>query len=240
MPQYAQTITALYTQAHEASWPLHDVLLLRDAHELALRAFTGQYRPCGKPFTCHLVGTASILAHAGASAPVAAAGLLHAAYRFGVFDRGVVGPSVPARREVRRAVGHEVEALVLGYETLPWDPSSIRALSRMGVPEGSEDVVAMRIANVVEECFDGGMRYSKKWESKRDLVAGAQGELLRIANALRLPRLEEALAQALRTVRETRVPAELVADRGECFRPVPLPGRRSTRRARRRLVQPPA
>jgi hypothetical protein len=240
MQRFAQTITTLYAEAREAGWRLDDLLALRDAHELAVRLFAGQHRPCGKPFTCHLVGTASVLVHAGAPAPVAAAGLLHAAYRFGVFDRGVTGPCVPARRLVRGAVGPDVESLVFGYETLPWDPSSIRALSRMGVPEGSEEVVAMRLANVVEECFDGGMLYSLKWEAKRDLVAGAQGELLGIAHSLRLPRLEQALADALRTVRELRVPADLVADRGECFRPVPLPGRRSTRRARRRLVRPSA
>jgi hypothetical protein len=185
MQRFAQTITTLYAEAREAGWRLDDLLALRDAHELAVRLFAGQHRPCGKPFTCHLVGTASVLVHAGAPAPVAAAGLLHAAYRFGVFDRGVTGPCVPARRLVRGAVGPDVESLVFGYETLPWDPSSIRALSRMGVPEGSEEVVAMRLANVVEECFDGGMLYSLKWEAKRDLVAGAQGELLGIAHSLR-------------------------------------------------------
>ena len=75
----AQTNLALYQQLHDLGYTPEKLADIREAYELATALFAGRFRPCGRPFTAHLVGTASVLAKLGAPAAVVAAGLLHAA-----------------------------------------------------------------------------------------------------------------------------------------------------------------
>ena len=122
---YAQTNIRLYRQLDERGYAPDDVGAVGRAYELALRLFTCVYRGSGKPFLAHAVGTASILASLRARMPVIAAGLLHAAYTHGEFGNGWRGVSPPKRREVRRAVGEEVESLVARYTELAWHAGTI-------------------------------------------------------------------------------------------------------------------
>lgn len=176
---YAQTNIQLYNQLIGANCPEDDLTLIRRAYELAVPLFAGLYRPSGKTFLDHVVGTASIAHAVGAKATLAAAGLLHSAYSHG--DFGFVG-RISARARRRRmvhAVGSEVETYVRMYTELPWSMRDARALSGRiedMTPTG-RDVVLLRVVNELEDHLDGATlycysaaRHKEKLEQRREVL----------------------------------------------------------------------
>ena len=105
MQHYAQTITQLLSQLQRDGYSLTELGLVGNAYKLAVSLFTGLYRPSGKTFIAHLVGTASILSSLHAAPKVVAAGLVHAAYSHGDFGGWSKGISSARRREVRNVLG---------------------------------------------------------------------------------------------------------------------------------------
>jgi hypothetical protein len=65
-----------------------DIINIKSAHWTALLLSSGGYRPCGRPFINHLIGTASVLVHFGFEARLIVAALLHAAYTHAPKMRG--------------------------------------------------------------------------------------------------------------------------------------------------------
>ena len=108
---------ALYQQLHQLGYANESLARIRAAYEVAANLFAGRFRPCGRTFIAHLVGTGSILAELGAAEPVVAAGLLHAAYEQG--DFGFIRWR-HRRGHVRNIVGAAVEDLVWRYDGLKW------------------------------------------------------------------------------------------------------------------------
>lgn len=75
-----QTPAGLLHQARKRGYPAAELEQMAHALLLALRLFNGGYRPCGRPFINHAVGTASVLVHYGFEMRLVLAGLLHATY----------------------------------------------------------------------------------------------------------------------------------------------------------------
>ena len=183
---YAQTNIQLYNQLIRENRPAADLILIRQAYELAVRLFAGLYRPCGKTFLDHVVGTASIVHAVQGKPALTAAGLLHSAYSHG--DFGLFG-RISARSRSKRmidSVGVEVEAYVRMYTELPWNGRSIRALAGRidGMTETEREVVALRVANELEDHLNGGTLYcyraaqhKSKLEEKRDALSGLASTL---------------------------------------------------------------
>lgn len=196
---YAQTNLQLLNQLRAVPWPLSEVVLVHNAYEWALPLFSAQFRPSGKPFLAHLVGTASVLADHGARAEVVAAGLLHASYAQGEWGDGHGGAPVRARREaLQAALGTEVEDLVHRYTGLRWNATSVADLRRRATeltpPES--DVVLMRLANLLEDYLDLGMAYCDKGQKTThdDSVLDAA---VAMAREMGVPALAEELARAV-------------------------------------------
>ncbi len=76
MNYYAQTNIQLFGQMLREGYSNADLGCVRNAYELVMWLFTGIYRPSGKAFVEHLVGTAGILSSLHAPVEVVAAGLL--------------------------------------------------------------------------------------------------------------------------------------------------------------------
>ena len=125
MAPYAQTNIQFFNQLRSLEYSAADLVLVRDSYELAMELFAGRFRPSGKPFLCHLVGTASILASLKVSPVLVAAGLLHAAYMQGNFGAARGGMSRAKRRRVRSVVSDEVEKLVASYGKLLWSEKTV-------------------------------------------------------------------------------------------------------------------
>src|SRR5262245_40769850 len=128
MSPYAQTNVQLFDQLQREGYPNPELTFINTAYDLACQLCTGLYRPCGKTFIDHLVGTASILASLHASAELVAAALLHAVYEHGDFGKEPKGISVEKRAQVKQIVGEQVEEYVARYTALRWSAITIATI----------------------------------------------------------------------------------------------------------------
>src|ERR1700676_5647271 len=99
MQHYAQTNIQLFNQLHRKGYSESDLARVSAAYAFAARVFTGCFRPSGKVFLAHLVGTGSILAELHRPIATIAAGLLHSVYTHGEFGDGARGLSEGKREE---------------------------------------------------------------------------------------------------------------------------------------------
>jgi (p)ppGpp synthase/HD superfamily hydrolase len=220
----AQTNLQLFNQLRDARYPHGDCLRIKDAYQLAACLFSTAFRPSGKAFLAHLVGTASTLAAVRARTPVIAAGLLHAAYasgRFGGTDSGMSGTK---RERVRRVVGREIENLVARYTVLRWnDPESISAVrARLHTLEPVDrDVILVRLANELEDQLDLGALYCGDADQRRQRIKSSHLLLIAIAEELGVPLLASWLDRACRATIAAEVPRGLRGSAKGSFRIVP-------------------
>jgi hypothetical protein len=151
----AQTNLSLYEKLDALGYSPEALRYVRDCYELATTHVAGRFRPSGKTFIAHLIGTASILAEIEAPLPVVSAGLLHGVYRHG--DFGLVSRK-RKRARVRAVAGDAVEKLVWGYTWATWSDRSIEALAERPdlPPEPERTYLLMRLANDLEEYLDRG------------------------------------------------------------------------------------
>jgi len=161
MHTYAQTNVQLFNQLRSEGYSKNERQRVLTAYELAMRLFTGLFLPSGKPFIDHLVGTASILASLHVSIEIVTAGLIHAAYLHGDFGGARKGISKAKQKQVRDAVGEEVEEYVARYDGLHWNPETMLrlhdALDELGLVD--RNVLLMRLANELEHHLDIGVLY---------------------------------------------------------------------------------
>lgn len=196
----AQTNLQLYRQLQDAGYGSDSVENINEAYFLAADCTSMLFRGSGKPFVCHLVGTASALVYENCRAEIVTAALLHAVYQ----DR-VPFPHATSLEDRRRVLeerfGADTEALVYGYQEF-----ELEQLDRYDKAELAErsDVVFMRLADELEDLYDFGLlMHGKKGED--DSVKGTAAwrlsqkktllpELLRAARAIDANRLADAIA----------------------------------------------
>lgn len=184
MTALAQTNLQLYRQMQDLSYRPHDLVLVDQAHRLAMQLFAGHYRPNNKPFIAHLVGTASILVATHQPAYVIAAGLLHSAYQLGL-GRASVQVKPRYRKELATLLGEQAEQLVYEYSNRRWSfqdfiisPDDLLSLS-------SEEklLYLIKLADIHEEFVDAGHHYQPQkkllWdEDKRPSYLQDVGKLI--------------------------------------------------------------
>jgi hypothetical protein len=186
------SLSGLVELARARGYLAFDIKKIMSAHWTALGLSNGGYRPCGRPFLNHLIGTASVLVHYGFESRLVQAALLHAAY-----SHAPPGETPRAAIEaVTRALGgpgHTVERLVHAY--------TIRAARwrRLAPLENWQDVAlmaeidiaVMAIANAIDMHLSGEVRTTGRTDiDDRDAVSKA-GE---ICAALGVPGLAATLA----------------------------------------------
>jgi hypothetical protein len=148
----AQTAPQLYCQLARMGMPDSDLARIRAACLLGARVTAGLLRGSGKPFACHLVGVASLVAEClPGDADAIVAALLHAMYQ----ERVPFGTDSDTRRQrLLGAAGERVETLVARYE----DASPL--CSTMERPDTrdplSRIVRVMQLADELEDAVDGG------------------------------------------------------------------------------------
>jgi (p)ppGpp synthase/HD superfamily hydrolase len=157
----AQTNVQLFNQLRSEGYSKPERQFVLAAYEFGMRLFTGLFLPSGKPFIDHLVGTASILASLHVSIEIVTAGLIHAAYLHGDFGGARKGISKAKQKQVRDAVGEEVEDYVARYDALLWSPDRMLLVRDRVDDLGPVDrnVVLMRLANELEHHLDLGVLY---------------------------------------------------------------------------------
>ena len=218
---FAQTNVQLFNQMRALGYPTPDLEAVRAGYDTAILLFAGRFRPSGKTFLAHLVGTASVLAAYGAHAPLITAGLVHASDTGGGFP-GEIGSDYDAqRRWLRTRVGTFAEAIVHEYRRLDraWIDHVVETdIDRL--PLNVAYAVVLRIANLIEELLDHQSAYYGTLEESESRVAEhAQWAAVYEAVAARLgarEMLSAALDLATR-VDPSEVPPELRSSRTRDF-----------------------
>lgn len=216
---YAQTHPQLLNQLRDRGYGSSDLVTIDSAHTYARALFAGSYRASGKPFICHLVGTASVLASLHMPVTVVAAGLLHAAYTLGEFGAGWLGISDLKRAQVRQRMGSEIEDLVNRYTLHPWEvdtPAELEARLTKGDAIDRE-VVLIRLANEVDDHFDSGILYCRNAADRLVRVQHVRNPVVALARRLEQPALSHALETAFEQCLSARVTVQLPTPYDQSF-----------------------
>jgi (p)ppGpp synthase/HD superfamily hydrolase len=222
MYKYAQTNIQLYRQIRSAGYSANSLRELSSAYTLASFLFSAQYRANGKPFVCHLVGTASILAAHNAPWPVVLAGLLHAAYAEGNF--GSAWPKITHRQRklVRDVIGGDADQLVEAYTAFMWNADVAERLVQEihGLDEVPRSVVLMRIANELEEAITEDILFEPK--IRRSGKARCLPYCSQLAEALGRQELAQEIIEVVQDISKSHVPDELITERSGSYLRPPL------------------
>jgi hypothetical protein len=217
---FAQTNLQLLAQLRRAGWAPDEVEAVAAGYRLAAQVLAGWYRPSGKPFVDHFVGTASVAAAAGARPAVVRAALLHNAYGGVLASDG----SPKRRQQVRAAIGPEAEHLVWAFSNFAWDDAAVLdLLARVDdLTPLEHDLVVLRLANEVDDHLDLGLLHSRQDRLDDDRIielADAIDDAV-LADALRRVAREEAAAAVEPGVRSDQRLSYFVG-------PPPSPARRA-------------
>lgn len=210
MHSYAQTNLQLFNQLRHDGYSNTERICILNGYKLAMCLFTGCFRPSGKTFIAHLVGTASILSSLHVPASVVAAGLIHAAYANGNFGYGGKGISNAKREQLRCGVGKEIEEYVARYTALQWNEQTIPAIvDRFDTLTAIDrDVLLIRLANELEEYLDLGLLYCG--DIKHQQYTNHNSHLMvKMAEKLGFPTLAVELERMLQETASAEIPLEL-------------------------------
>ena len=145
-----QTHLELFMQMAETNnYRPQDIENCNKAYTLALNCVYNMARASGKPFICHLVGTASILVAQKAEIDVVVAGLMHA-----LFQNRVNVPGTNTIEERYKWVGNHfnqhIAQLVLDYTEFENVPMSDMHLMEKE-KKNFQEVLMMRLADELED-----------------------------------------------------------------------------------------
>ncbi|GEM_PF-3536393 len=191
----AQTHLQLLRQARDAGYGKEDILVLRRDYETALRLFGHQMRYSGRPFVCHVIGSASAALHEGFSLTLVRAALNHAAYTSGRFPSGARGKRADHTRWLKDRVGLEVEALISDITDYPYSAQLIIEKSHADVNAFSareREILNFEVCNDVDHGCDYGAAIEK---SPNWPVEGYVDAIIRLSRNLGLPYCTQALEE---------------------------------------------
>lgn len=147
-----QTNLQLYKQMIRAGFSDMDLLLTQKAYLLTAALTGSMLRGSGKPFVCHLVGTASVVVECGMQRAFITAALLHAVYQQRIPFPGA--ETLFQRREyIHQQFGAEVEELLHGYHQL--ESISLHSLSDQQLQE-RRGLIILRLADEIDDLADNG------------------------------------------------------------------------------------
>ena len=194
LSRVAQTNVALYRQMHGLGYDSSSLRLVRDAYELVCVPFAGHYRACGKPFVCHLVGTASVMGWLGAKPELVVAALMHSVYEASLAFGSNVDQVRLTPARIRSELGDGVERLVAAYRDTPWNLATFPALASESRSASGEraDVLLLRLANELDDHLDCSMAYCSR---ERQRIDAAFELWVEMATSLGFPALADALRQ---------------------------------------------
>ena len=154
LPAVAQTLPQFFCQLSKVGFDDAALQRLRDTCMFIVSSTSGVWRGSGKPFSCHLIGTASLVVEAlPDQEEMIHAALLHGTYRTRV--SGELLDEDAQRQSVRNRWGDAVEALMYAYQRAgPLLPGKM--------PEQSfsdnlqRKVRILQLADQLDDGLDGG------------------------------------------------------------------------------------
>jgi GT2 family glycosyltransferase len=193
--ELAQSRSDLLDQAAQRGYGDEALAQLAKAWRLMQTYMNASYRPCGRPFINHLVGTASVLIRYGFRLDIVLAGLMHTIYTHR--PQALSGPA--GTQEASRLLGgpgKPVEKRVRAYSL-----RGENGLSDMGDANAltvfDAEIVAIAAANEIDMHLSGEYRYTRR--SHADQLPQMQ-MIEHVCQLLGVPGLHATLAQASRNV----------------------------------------
>lgn len=213
--ELGQTRSALLDLAQERGYVRDELALLANAYHLSHILMDGGYRPCGRPFINHLVGTASVLVRYGFRAETVAAGLLHSAYTHCPADAAggqPVGEAVCAALGGRGSpLERRVRAYTLREQHAPGADAEPADLSTLSVLEA--EIIAMTAANELDMYLSGEFRHSGRTDT---IPQRACEQIAEVCELLAVDGLYAALRREQQ--RAASIPAEFITGRPFSYR----------------------
>ena len=193
--ELAQSRAQLMELARARGYPAAALALMSRACQVAAGLVDGGFRPCGRPFVQHLIGTAGVLVRYDFGTEIVIEALLHAAYTHrkiaAVSVQGILAGLLPAIeprvREYTRRAGRVTQAAAA---------SSLRDV----------EIAAIEAANEIDMRLSGEYAYSGR---PAELGPEQATRLVRILELLDVRGMASTLEAAL--VEHHDVPRELVS-----------------------------
>ena len=218
-----QTNVQLLRQMSAAGYGSEDLIAVARAYTLGTRLFSGRYRACGKPFVCHLVGTAAILVWLRAPISSVICGLLHAAYQEGDFGNHADGMTRRKRDYVRSVIGETAEDLIAAY-TL--SSRTARALverhakfSQLTPLETT--ILLVQLANELEDYRETSVLYMRNADYRLNSIRLSAASQMEMAHLLGFPALAEAMRETYGASLATTIPPELRSSKDNGYTLIP-------------------
>jgi GT2 family glycosyltransferase len=193
-----QTRSDLLDLAQERGYRARDLAIIADAYHLAHVLTAGGYRPCGRPFVNHLVGTASVLVRYDFSVEIVAAALMHSAYTHSHPHPDGPEAAVAALALMLGGEGSPIERAVREYTRResawtvpPAADTDTDSVSQLPVLEAQ--ILAIAAANEIDMYLSGEIRYSDRTDV---LAAGIVRQIARVCEFLGVSGLADTHAQA--------------------------------------------
>lgn len=190
--ELAQTRSDLLDLAAMRGYGEAELAQLAKAYKLMHAYMNASYRPCGRPFINHLVGTAGALLRYGFRIEIVLAGMMHTVYTHR--PARLSGPSGTQRAsELLGGAGQPVEKLVRAY-SLRGQRGLPKAAAAGALSVFDAEIVAIAAANEVDMHLSGEYRYTRRVDPgllpQMNLIA-------QVCALLGVPGLSATLAQAV-------------------------------------------
>jgi len=206
-----QTRSDLMDFAIERGYQPQELTLLANAYHLAHVLMDGGYRPCGRPFINHLVGTASALIRYDFRAETVAAGLLHSAYTHFPPHNGDPEAAAETVCSWLGGRGSALEKRVRAYtqRSSLWAKPQANSNPFENISILDAEILAIAAANEVDMHLSGEYRYTNRTDAPAPQVMQAMFDTCRtlgaggLAETLRQTPLEQTPVQAQFVTRTT-------------------------------------
>jgi hypothetical protein len=152
---WSQTIDGIYAEARLSGWS-DELADLMQAYTLIEPMFTGWCRASGRPFLCHLIGTASLMLQHGGTRDEVLAALAHAVIESGAYGRWGTRPRGEVRALVADVLPPGSLRHVEAYSVFDWR-SFINAAEHDlpgSLQKVDQTVLKLRIVNEIDDSLD--------------------------------------------------------------------------------------
>jgi (p)ppGpp synthase/HD superfamily hydrolase len=212
--QIPQTHLQLFQQMRAEGYTAAELAMVAQAYQLATKLFANRFRPCGRPFVAHLVGTSAVLVWLKCPIHMVLAELLHAAYQEGDFPSSLEGMTETKRTDLRAAIGVQAEELVAAYtagsRSLTGLMASYARFNQMSAFE--RDILLMQLANELDDYRELAGNHAANADERVDVIRQCGRQQVEMAHWLGRPQLAQALQETYaESLAAAAVPAPLVS-----------------------------
>lgn len=195
---HIQTIGPLLLQLHDLGFAATDLARVDRAYHFAMQLWAVNFQSSSRPFICHAVGTAGLVAENAGNLSEILAAMLHAAYSTGDFGVRIEGAGERKRRVLRSVIGDKAEDLVYGFHCLltRYGTTWVNFLREQGTGELSPretSLLFLRVCNDLDDVSD--MAFSS--DSRRRRIRGFVKSSIQLAKAIGRPELAARLESEL-------------------------------------------